>query len=48
MYLSESEGGMPWPKTNYHSPQLGNSEKGRADNGLVVCNNWVVSAKRSG
>ena len=33
---------MPWTKTGatqYHA-QLGLRDKGRAINGLVVCNNW--------
>ncbi len=33
---------MPWPKQALHS-QLGLSDKGCANEGLVVCNSWDVN-----
>ncbi len=33
---------MPWPQTGttQYNAQLGLPDKGRAINGLVICNNW--------
>ncbi len=33
---------MPWPQPGATHAQLGLSDKGRAINGLIVCNDWYL------